>query len=230
MNLKHREKIINLIVRLYGMRVNLSVFVLEFWTKLTDLRADSLERDTRKLQDITRSLNSLTNRMQCLTTEFKALNDGGLTNKALTRAHLMAKKEELLAEGKYLDRAASKLRRPSWANAAVFDYAQVSIDESIVRSKKSMDSLFRIISRIESPTFYWDLMLWLLTPGLYSEEMLGDLNEEYLLRASADGKRNANAWYQHQAIATIARYCWKRAERMATIATLIDLVERWLKK
>jgi hypothetical protein len=168
--------------------------------------------------------------MQRLTTEFKALNDGGLTSKTLTRAHLMAQKEELLAKGRYLERAASKLRKPSWANAVVFDYARISIDESIANSKKSMDSLFRIISRIESPTFYWDLMLWLLTPGLYSEEILGDLNEEYLLRASDDGKVNAHAWYQHQAIATIARYCWKRVERIATIATLIDLVERWLKK
>jgi hypothetical protein len=163
--------------------------------------------------------------------EFEALKSKGLASRALTRAHLMAQKEALLGESKSLDRAASKLRmRHSWARAAVFDYARVSLDEHMVGSKKSRDSFSLIISRIDSPTFYWDLILWLLTPGLYCEEMLGDLNEEYLLRASDEGEASANAWYQHQAIATIMRYCWKRIERIATVATLIDLMERWLKK
>jgi hypothetical protein len=117
-----------------------------------------------------------------------------------------------------------------FSSAAVFEYAQFSISEHIVNSKKSSASLSRIISRIDAPTFYWDLLLWLLTPGLYCEEMLGDLNEEYLLRASDNGEVSANAWYQHQAMATIMRYCWKRVERFATIATLIDLMERWFKK
>jgi len=95
--------------------------------------------------------------------------------------------------------------------------------------QRENQSFSRIIGGIEGDTFYLDLLLWFVLPGGYSEELLGDLNEEYLLLNSTDGAARARAWYRHQVITTIRDCLWKRIERLAAIGTLIDLFGRWFR-
>lgn len=227
MNLKRRERIAGLVVKMFVVRLSVSGFVLQFWTKLLELRAEFINRKTRKIQETTKSLNRVTQRLLSLAKELKTLDN----ERAPRKQELLATKAALLEEAEQLQLDASRMMKTgaSWATP-VLKYAETSLDESCFSIQKNSESLCRILVRIDSATFYWDLLLWFLIPGVHSEEMLGDLNEEYLLRVSDDGDANANAWYQHQALATIMRYLWKRIERIATVATLIDLIERWFKK
>lgn len=231
MNLKRRKKIAKIAAKILSIRLNMSVVAIKSWTKLTWLRTEYIERRTTKLIDATKSLNGLTERMRSLSAEFRALGTDKFPFKNQLIARLTAVRTALESEGVALRRKSFWLyRRPYWATWTVWDYARVSLEEHIVKVQTSCESLNRILARLESATFYWDLLLWFLIPGLRSEELLGDLNEEFLLRLSDEGEANAKAWYQHQAVSTLMHYLWKRVERIATIATLIDLVERWLRK
>lgn len=231
MNLKHRKRIAKIAAKIFGIQLNILVMAIKSWTKLAWLRTEHIERRTRKLVDVTRSLNGLTERKRSLSAEFKALESDKLPFKNQLVARLTAVRAALESEGEALRRKGLWLYRgPYWATSAVWVYAQESLDEYIASAQTSCGSLNRILSRLESPTFYWDLLLWFLIPGLRSEELLGDLNEEFLLRLSDEGEANAKAWYQHQAVSTLMRYLWKRVERFAAIATLIDFLDRWLRK
>jgi hypothetical protein len=99
----------------------------------------------------------------------------------------------------------------------------------LIGIKRKNDSFSRIVSRIDSDTFYWDLFLWLVVPG-DSDTLLGDLNEEYRLRHSTEGEARARAWYRNQASTTFWNYLWKTIERLVAIGTLIDLFSPWFRK
>ena len=88
-------------------------------------------------------------------------------------------------------------------------------------------SLSRIASKIDSDTFYWDLLFWLVVPDARVEEMLGDLGEEYLIRASNNEVAKARAWYRHQVVKSASDYFWERIVRIAAVGALIDLIRRW---
>ena len=100
----------------------------------------------------------------------------------------------------------------------------------MIARQKNSESLQRIIAGITGDLFYRDLALWLIVPGSHSEELLGDLNEEYLLRYSSDSELNARSWYQHQAAMTIKGCIWERIERLAAIGTLVDWVRHWFSR
>jgi hypothetical protein len=173
----------------------------------------------------------LLERKRSLSAEFKAIESDKTPFKNQLVARLTAVRAALESEGEALRRKGLWLYRgPYWATSAVWAYAQESLDDQIASVQTSRESLNRILSRLESATFYLDLLLWCLISGPHSEELLGDLNEEFLLRLSDEGEVNAKAWYQHQVVSTLMHYLWKRVERIATIATFIDLMERWLKK
>jgi hypothetical protein len=143
-----------------------------------------------------------------------------------TKAALLEERERLLSRGRSLQVA---IKQSPWGSS-ILTYATWSIEQSFLSKRKSAESLIRIAQKLDSDTFYWDLMIWILVPGAYCEEILGDLNEEYLLKISECGEANARAWYQHQAVDTTVRYFWKRFERLAAIGALIDLMQRWFKR
>lgn len=84
----------------------------------------------------------------------------------------------------------------------VLAYAQRAAN----RHRLQTASLTKIIDRIDSDTYYWDLLLWIVVPAANGEVLLGDLNEEYLLRQSKEGEAGARAWYQDQVTATVKHH------------------------
>jgi hypothetical protein len=208
------------------MRADVLTFVIQTWTKVVELRTASIERKTDKINQLRDTVTIWKKRYSSISAELETLS--GET--AQRKQEVLAIRASLLEEAKQLKLAASRLGFGLRWGMSVMTYTAMSLEESYLSTKRSGDSLCRIVSKTDSPTFYWDLLLWCLVPGINSEEMLGDLNEEYLLRAFDYGEASAKGWYQHQVVTTIMQYLWKRVERIATIATLIDLVERWLKK
>jgi hypothetical protein len=101
-------------------------------------------------------------------------------------------------------------------------YMLMSVQRRIFRIQSKNEALKGLLSQLESPTYYWDLLLWFVIPGSYSEELMGDLAEEYHLRNATEGEAVAKAWYRGQVMDCL----WKRIERIVAIATLIDFANR----
>ncbi len=157
-----------------------------------------------------------------------ATSQAGEGHTEVSRQRLLATQSALLAEHERLQEAAAELK--SDGGSSVMTYMLVSVQDGIFRSARKRETFFRILSQIEnSPTFYWDLLLWFVTPSPYSDVLLGDLSEEYQLRNAIEGEALARAWYGHQVITTLRDFLWKKIERLAAIGTLIDMVGRWFR-
>jgi len=171
---------------------------------------------------------SWTARANSLCAECYATSQAGEGHTEVSRQRLLATQSVLLAEHERLQEAAAELK--SDGGSAVMTYMLVSVQDGIFRSARKRETFFRILSQIEnSPTFYWDLLLWFVTPSSYSDDLLGDLSEEYQLRNAIEGEALARAWYGHQVITTLRDFLWKKIERLAAIGTLIDMVGRWFR-
>jgi hypothetical protein len=104
------------------------------------------------------------------------------------------------------------------------------LNQKLLRRQQKMIAFEALISRVDSDTFYFDLILWFFLPVDFSEALLGDLNEEYLIRKSTDGPVRARTWYRHQVGTTAKDFLWRKIERLAAIGTLLDLLFRSHKK
>ena len=91
-------------------------------------------------------------------------------------------------------------------------------------------SFKQVIGRIDADTFYFDLLLWFVLPAAFSDDLLGDLNERYVIKCEKDGRVRAHAWYRHQVKTTLADCFWQKLCRLAAVATLLDILTRWRKK
>ena len=171
---------------------------------------------------------SWTARANSFCAECYAASQAGEGHTEVSRQRLLATQSALLAEHERLQEAAAELK--SDGGSAVMTYMLVSVQDGIFRSARKRKAFLRILSQIEnSPTFYWDLLLWFVTPSPYSDDLLGDLSEEYQLRNTIEGDALARAWYGHQVITTLRDFLWKKIERLAAIGTLIDMVGRWFR-
>jgi hypothetical protein len=175
---------------------------------------------------------SWTARVNSFCAGYQAVSQEGDRQTEVNRQGLLATQSALLTEHKRLQATVAELKSPHpIRGAAVLTYGLVSVRDGIFRTQRKREAFSRILSQIEnSPNFYWDLMLWLVIPISYSEELLGDLAEEYQLRNATEGEALARAWYGHQVITTLRGWLWKRIERLAAIGTLIDLIDRWFGK
>jgi hypothetical protein len=140
----------------------------------------------------------------------------------------------LLAEQSRLLIAGEALKGPhSNLGTATFHYMLHAIQASVGRFSRKQKALLRILSRPDdSPTFYCDLLLWLVLPGSHSEDLLGDLMEEYQLRSDTDGEARARSWYHEQVISTIMEHVpFKRIFAvLAAIWTLLEAAYRYFTK
>jgi hypothetical protein len=177
----------------------------------------------RKFETFKKALASCEERNNALTSEIANLDRLPVDRKR----QLLATSSALVLEVKHLQANASKWAPPK--GFTLLNYMVTYLHNRAVNDQRKLQSLSRIISRVECDTFYWDLLLWAVVPGGCSEELLGDLNEEYLLRISTEGEASARAWYRHQVTATVGNYFWRKIERLAAIATLVDLLDRWFK-
>ena len=146
------------------------------------------------------------------------------------QVRVLAVRQALLEEHKHLQVIASNLHYDPAPIMALLMPAFGYVQGRLLKRRRKTASFKKIIDRIDSDTFYWDLLLWLVIPVAYGEELLGDLNEEYSDRHSTNGEAGAKAWYRDQVARTLKDCLWKRIERMAAVGTLIDLLDRWFRK
>jgi len=161
--------------------------------------------------------------------ECKLISQAGDRPAEVSRLRLLA--TALFEEQTRLRATAAELRSPHpiWGSAALTYMLDSSVD-GIFRTQRRWKALSRIFSQFaESHTFYWDVLLCLLIPSSHSEELPGDLAEEYQLRNATEGEDFARAWYRRQVITTLRDCLWERIERLAAIGTLVDLVGRWFR-
>ena len=146
------------------------------------------------------------------------------------RQELLATQAALKVERERLQSTVKELRSPqNMLGVAAISAVLTSMQEGIFKRQRKRDALLRIISQVESPTFYWDLLVWLAVPGSYGEELLGDLAEEFQLQRASEGETRAHAWYRDQVFRTVCEHGWKKIERLAAIGTLVDFVIRLLR-
>jgi hypothetical protein len=229
MNLEFRERLALVVAKAVGVRVSVVCSGVRFSNKLVKSRTVSLNQRTRECNEFSGACADWLVRWRSVgidPTSPDADCENLRPQASTTRAVLMKEREHLLSVASRLKREPLLLK----VTGPIVEYIKASTGASLLSLGSSLDSLSRIISRTDSETFYWDLLLWLLVPSMRIEELLGDLNEEYLLRVSEVSDAEARAWYQYQAVHTIVHYFWKRLERVAAIATLADFVARWFRK
>jgi hypothetical protein len=151
------------------------------------------------------------------------------------KQELLAIRSALLEESARLKLVASRLASQRSFRVSVvlpssaLTYTLEHTLSRVFRLQRKTESLRTLLARIECDTFYWELALWFLVPGANSEDILGDLIEEYLLRASTQGEPEAKVWYARQIVATAKDYLWEKIERLTALGTLLDLVVRWFR-
>jgi hypothetical protein len=227
MNLTYRIRISRMALGILNLRRGLLTLKIYALGKLVDLMVTLAQaRNKRALETFKKACASYSERNKALLVEVSNL-------KRLpedSRRQLLGTVSALQQEGKNLQMAASNWVYPRPMGAAVLDVILTHEHSKAINGKRRCESLSRIISRIKCDTFYWDLLIWFIVPGSRCEELLGDLNEEYLLRILSDGEASARAWYRYQGITTTAHLLWMKIECLAAVGTLIDLVGRWFKR
>lgn len=101
---------------------------------------------------------------------------------------------------------------------------------SAQRRQLKAASFKQIIARIDADTFYYDLVLWFVLPAAFSDDLLGDLNERYVIKCEKDGQVRAHAWYRYQVKTTLTDYLWGKICRLVALVTLVDTLTRWRRK
>lgn len=224
MNLRLRVAIAWICVSAMFIRTHISALMTYALHKLVNLTVSvGQAREKRRFKPYKEATDNLRERMNSLMLEFRSIDP--LTDER--KRQLLAAKSSLLKESDSLLSICKNWTSVPPPGATVLMYVLEHERTKHVRRHRSAQSFSIIVSRISSETFYWDLLLWVAG---CREEMLGDLNERYLLRISTHGKAGALAWYCDQAIRTIRDYVWTKIERLAAIGALIDLISRWFKK
>ena len=184
-----------------------------------------------RVETFKRAVASWTARGESYLTECQAISLPGGQPTELRRTCLLATQSALLAERTHLQQTAADLisGRPV-GSAAVLCFVFDAMQDNLCRFQRKYAVFKGIVSQMEnSRTFYWDLLVWYVIPDAYSEELLGDLTEEYRLRSTAEGEVRALAWYRNQSIRTVVEHLWKKVERLAAIGSLVEFLRRLLR-
>jgi len=129
-----------------------------------------------------------------------------------------AEKSYLLSESNRLRTDALALTIPNPGVVCVAEWLQRRVNRFLRKDQV----LGRLLKNIEtSPTFFADLLIWAVVPSPYSEELTGDLEEEYCLRVLTDGELEARAWHREQVVSTVAAYMADKAKRLLSIVRLL---------
>ncbi|MCU1343357.1 MAG: hypothetical protein JWN92_2780 [Candidatus Acidoferrum typicum] len=142
------------------------------------------------------------------------------------KQNLLAAAAAMLKESEYLQGRCSTFAGPRPLGANTLTYVLGHLKYSSTNLGRKNESLERIILNAESDTFFRDVLLWLIVPSAQSEELIGDLTEEYHLRISTEGEADARAWHREQVIKSVGDYLWKHLEHLAALKFLIDCI-RW---
>jgi hypothetical protein len=224
MNLSRRIKILWICIWMNRARTSLTILQIDVLGKLVKMALSvGRAKETRRIEAITKAADNLRERANSVISELQTLDRFTEDRKR----QVLAAKASLMEEHSYLLTVCRNWVCTSPPGATVLTFVLYRAQINAVRRQRSWNGFSRIVSRISSDNFYWDLLLWLCG---CSEAMLGDLNEEYLLRIASDGGAGARAWYCSQAVTTIRDYLWMKIEHLAAVGALIELVGRWFRK
>jgi hypothetical protein len=224
MKLTLRTAITKICFVMFLVRARILLFNAKILQQLSNLSEwIGQARANRKFEPYRKAADNFKKRSAALLSELQNI-DGLAENR---KQQVLARRSALLEEGKSLKTTIEKLAPVPYPGATAIIYVATRTKNKGERLQRRFNSLLRIISRVSNDNFYWDLLIWLVGG---SEEMLGDLNEEYLLRISSSGEPAARAWYCEQAVSSARDYFWSKIERLAAIGALMDLVSRWFKK
>jgi hypothetical protein len=224
MNLSRRIKILWICLWMKRARTSVAILMIDVLEKLVKLTLSvGGAKERRRIEAITRAADNLRERANFVIPELQTLDR--LTEDR--KRQVLAAKASLLEEHNYLLTVCRNWVCAPPPGATVLTHVLYRAQIKAAWRQRSWNGFSRIVSRIRSDNFYWDLLLWLCG---CSEEMLGDLNEEYLLRIASDGEAGARAWYCGQVVTTMRDYLWMKIEHLAAVGALIDLVGRWFRK
>ncbi|MDQ1405752.1 MAG: hypothetical protein QOG55_1381 [Acidobacteriaceae bacterium] len=184
------------------------------------------KRSERRFEELQSASSNWHQRVAAVMPGLKTLNSVPQNRKS----QLLAARSSLLEESKQLQIFAAKLSSHRVSAVSIFVPPLTYLQNKFLIKRAKTESLRRIILGIDSNTFYFELLLWLVTSSGYDEALVGDLKEERVFRSSADGEESADSWYRHQIKATLKDLLWMKIQRLAAIGTLIDLLDRWFRK
>ena len=197
MNLQRRVNITALVVRIYKIQSRCFLLMIDVIrlpvTVVVAIAGVSKWATRRRVSQLTRVANEHSNRTSVVLFELNAADPPTADRKA----HLVAMCAVLAEEGKRLQTSCSNFKAYGVPGAAVALPVIVYAKGVVHRHALKTESLKKIVHGINSDTYYWDLLLWIVAPGTHGEDILGDLNEEYLLRQSKEGDVVARAWYRN---------------------------------
>lgn len=231
MNLKRRARIARLVFAIHRVRSRfwwLLAHLLKIPVKVVvSLTHSTTQRTVEKLH---RAAAKHQKRVDSIMPELQTINQ--LTE--YRRHRVLATASVLLDESKHLQGLIQTFVSDGGSYSApgastlltTVGYFQIKLGD-ISRKTTSFRGL---LSRVDGDTFYWDLLLWLVVPVADAEALMGDLTEEYPLQISTLGEAGARGWYRYQVATTLRDCVWKKFERVLAIGTLIDLIDRWLRK
>lgn len=227
MNLSRRIKIVQICLWMHRARTSVTIPMIFTLKKLVHLTLSvGQAKEKRRIEAIKKAADNLSERTNSLMPELRTLNQ--LTGDR--KENVLAARLALLEEYNYLQTICRNWVCAPPPGAGVLMYVLHRAQIKAVRRQRRCHAFSRLVSNISSDNFYWDLLLWLVVPSNHSEELLGDLNEEYLLRIASDGEARARTWYCDQVITTIRDYFWMEIEHLVAVWGLIDLVGRWFRK
>lgn len=145
------------------------------------------------------------------------------------RNQVLATKAALVQEGARIRADIAHFRVARNRTAQFWTVALELVQSRLERRQKRLQSLGSIVRRIDQDTFYGELLLWLLLSSAHSEEMSGDLSEEYALHRVEKGDVEAAAWYRSQVFRTLRDRFWETVQQLAAIGTLIDIFVQWFR-
>jgi hypothetical protein len=166
-------------------------------------RAIATKKAQYELKRFTYDAAALTSGFNDLEKEFQSVSSESSGNDR--RQLLLEKHSALQAEKSRLLITAEALKAPHTnLGIAACRYMLNELQASVFRFSRKREALFKIFSGVDdSTTYYCDLLLWFIVPSSHSEDLAGDLMEEYQLRSGTDGEARARSWYHEQVISTI---------------------------
>jgi hypothetical protein len=220
-----RLHVMSTVVYFYRARVFIGLGLLKVFCWVTKgfvgLASTTIGKSREKRKQCQDALVQRANNLLPELHKFKELSSLRQNEVKIARSQLLADFEAM--------KAAAPPFRMAKAMLTVLSPVAHGLNSRCGKRTRGVEALKRILERIDSATFYGDLLLWMALPDSFGEEVLGDLNEEFELRASAN-RSAAQAWYRGQVWSTLKSCMWRKVERLAAIVTIVDLIVRSRRK
>ena len=121
------------------------------------------------VEALKKAVTKFAERSDSFCSECKVFRTGGQLTES-RRQEMLTIQAALKLDSESLQSAVKELRSPqNTLGIAAFSVVLMSMQEGILKRQRKRNALKRIISQAESPTFYWDLLIWAAVPGSYAD-------------------------------------------------------------